>query len=135
MAMMTSPYDVQVISLSGHSPIFKRDESTFVPDVPFLIKECLGRGIVMSDNQDAPKVVAPVEIVDNLEDAEEEFVVGLDRALIRILTRNDPNDLKKDLYPKANKVTAEMSPDLRRPTSTEISEAYERLQENIDLAE
>jgi hypothetical protein len=54
---------------------------------------------------------------------------------MRILTRNDPTDLKADLTPKVVRITAEMSPDLRRPTATEVSDAYQRLQENIDLAE
>jgi hypothetical protein len=39
------------------------------------------------------------------------------------------------MMPKVNKVVAEMSPDVRRPTATEIMKAYEKLQENIDLAE
>jgi hypothetical protein len=79
-------------------------------------------------------VVAPGEKSDN-DESEDLFMVGLDQALMKILTRNDPDDLKADLNPKVNKVVAEMSPDLRRPTATEISDAYQRLQENIDLAE
>jgi len=138
MPMMKSPYDQQIISLTGHSPVFKANEPTLVPEVKALISECLGRGVVhCEDGEKAPaeETAAPEEKSDNGDDAEAEFAVALDQALLRILTRDDPSDLKSDLTPKVNKVTAEMSPDLRRPTATEISEAYQRLQENIDLAE
>lgn len=140
MPMMQSPYDVQIISLSGHSPVFKAGVPTQVADVKALITECLARGVRMSDDQNIPAVevqldaAAPQEIDDNSEDAEAEFEAGLDKALLRILTRDDPSDLSAQLVPKVTKVTAEMSPELRRPTSTEVSDAYQRLQENIDLA-
>lgn len=137
MPMMKSPYALQIISLSGHSPVFAPNRPTWVPDVPSLVEECLARGCVLvgdeEEEYEAP-VVAPGEKSDN-DESEDLFMVGLDQALMKILTRNDPDDLKADLNPKVNKVVAEMSPDLRRPTATEISDAYQRLQENIDLAE
>ena len=136
MPMMKSPFDQQIISLSGHSPIFKAGEPTHVPDVPSLVTECLARGVMHCEpGEAAPEVVAPEETEDNGNTAEAEFTVALDSALLRILARDDPDDLKSDLMPKVNKVVAEMSPDVRRPTATEISRAYEKLQENIDLAE
>jgi len=137
MPMMQSPYDVQIISLTGHSPVFKKDVPTSIPDTPMLVEECLKRGVIMCPEQmpTAPIAAAPTEIVDNEVDAEREFLVALDGAIMKILIREDPADLKADLTPKVNKVVAEMSPDLRRPTATEISDAYRRLQENIDLAE
>jgi len=139
MPMMKSPYDQQIISLTGHSPVFEADVPTWVPEAKGLTEECLARGIKLCTDADAkaPAVdAAPVEKSDNkAEDTEAQFLVALDGALLKILTRDDPEDLKSDLSPKVNKVVAEMSPDLRRPTATEISNAYQRLQENIDLAE
>lgn len=137
MPMMKSPYDLQINSLTGHSPVFKANVPVWVAGTKGLAEECLERGAVYCD-EDAPDpepVAAPEEKSDNDDDAEAEFVVALDQALLKILTRDDPSDLKADLTPKVTKVTAEMSPDLRRPTATEVSDAYQRLQENIDLAE
>ena len=135
MPMMKSPFDQQIISLSGHSPVFEANVPVWVPEAKGLTEECLARGCLMCDDQPAPAAAAPAEKDDNSVSEGLNFAVALDRALIAILTRNDPEDLKADLTPKVNKVTAEMSPDLRRPTATEISDAYQRLQENIDLAE
>lgn len=141
MPMMKAPYTHQIISTTGHSVEFEANEPTWVPEVPQLIEECQLRGAAIVDEpMPEPEVVepapaAPPEKVDNKHDAEAEFAVGLDMALMAILKRNDPADLKADLFPKLNKVVAEMSPDLRRPNATEVSDAYQRLQENISLAE
>ena len=138
MPMMICPFDQTIISLTGHSPQFVANKAVQVPDVEMLIEECLKRGVKIYAGEPAtpaPAAAAPVEKEDNGPDASALFAVGLDQALMRILTRDDPSDLKSDLTPKVTKVTAEMSPDLRRPTATEVSDAYQRLQENIDLAE
>ena len=134
MPMMKSPYAHQIISLSGHSVEFEANKPTWVAENEMLIGECLAKGASIVGDE-PPEVVAPEEKSDNGDNAGTLFAIGLDQALIRILTRNDPSDLKADLTPKVTKVTAEMSPDLRRPSATEISDAYQRLQENIDLAE
>ena len=134
MPMMKSPFDQVIASLYGHRLVFKANESTHVP--PACISECMQRGIMLTEEQPpVAEVVAPEEKDDNEADTEADFKVALDQALLAIITRNDPNDLKGDLTPKLNKVVAEMSPDLRRPTATEVSDAYQALQENIDLAE
>ena len=132
MPMMKSPFDQTVSSLLGQCLVFKANEPLHVPDK--IVPECLKVGIQHTSDTPAP-VVAPEEKSDNGDDAEAEFKVALDRALLAILTRNDSTDLNASMTPKVNKVTAEMSPELRRPTATEISDAYQRLQENIDLAE
>jgi hypothetical protein len=132
MPMMKSPFDQTVSSLTGHCIAFVTGEATFVPDK--LVPECLARGI-MHTGEPAPQVVAPEEKSDNEADPEDGFDAALNAALIKIITREDPTDLKSDLTPKVSRVVAEMSPDLRRPTATEISDAYMALQENIDLAE
>ena len=137
MPMMKSPYDQRVTSLTGHSIPFEAGVPQWVPEAKGLVAECLGRGIEHCENGEALPIAdaAPEEKSDNGEDAEAQFLVALDGALLKILTRDDPTDLKADMTPKVNKVIAEMSPDLRRPTATEVSDAYQRLQENIDLAE
>ena len=134
MPMMKSPFDQVLASTTGHRIEAKEDAPIYIPDN--CVRQAMGQGFKVTD--EAPKVVAPVETSDNDEDGEEtlslKFDVALDQALIRIITRDDPSDLKADLTPKSIKVASEMSPDLRRPTATEISNAYQRLQENINLA-
>ncbi len=135
MPMMKSPYDQVIASLSGHRLIFKAGEPVWVP--PSCVEQALGQGIQDVDQEAPyePKVVAPAKNSDNDEDGEERFETALDNALLRILTRKDLSDYKSDNTPKVTKVVAEMSPELRRPTATEVSDAFMRLQENIDLAE
>lgn len=137
MPMMKSPFDQKIISLTGHSPEFKANVPLFVSNVRGLANECIARGAVYCEEGEAiPDLpAAPEEKSDNDADGEEGFKTALDGAILRILTRNDPADFKADLTPKVTKVTAEMSPDLRRPTATEVSDAYRKMQENIDLAE
>jgi len=139
MPMMKSHVTQLLATTAGHMIHFEADAPTYIPDM--AVKEALARGIVHTDD-DAPSVkeqlapvVAPKETSDNVVDTEAEFAAALNNALLRILTRNDPSDLKPDLTPKVNKVVTEMSPDVRRPTATEVSEAYQKLQENIDLSE
>ena len=132
MSMMKSPFDQTVASLFGQCLVFEAGVPMHVP--PDCIPECLKVGIQHDTDAPAP-VVAPEEKSDNSDDAEAEFKVALDGAIMKILIRDDPTDLKSDLTPKVNKVVAEMSPELRRPNATEVSDAYQRLQENIDLAE
>jgi len=133
MPMMKSPFDQEVASLFGHRIVFTANEPVHVPDR--CVAECAARGAMVTDEEPVAPVVAPEEKSDNEADAEADFKVALDKALLTIITREDPDDLKADLSPKVNKVVAEMSPDLRRPTATEILDAYQALQENIDLAE
>jgi len=132
MAMMKSPFDQVVSSLFGHRIVFEAGVPIDVPGR--VVPECLKVGVQHTEDQPAP-VVAPEEKSDNGDDAEAEFKVALDGAIMKILIRDDPTDLKADLTPKVTKVVAEMSPELRRPNATEVSDAYQRLQENIDLAE
>lgn len=135
MPMMKAPYTFQHISTSGHSVEFEANEPIWVAQCEQLVTECLAKGAMLIDGEAPAVAAAPEEKSDNEPDAEEEFRVALDAALMKILVRNDPTDLKSDLTPKVTKVVAEMSPDLRRPTATEVSEAYSKLQENIDLSE
>jgi hypothetical protein len=88
---------------------------------------------VVDDEYVEPPVEAPAETTDN--DSEDEFAVSLDQAILRLLTRNVDSDFKNDGRPKINAVVAEMDPDVRRPNATEVSDAFERLQENVNLAE
>ena len=131
MPMMKSPFAQTLSTLKGHCLIFEANVPQWVP--PAIVSDAIARGIVEAG--DAEVVVAPEETSDNGEDDKEEFAVALDGALLRILTRSDPTDYKGDGTPKVVKVIAEMSPDLRNPTATEVSDAFRELQENIDLAE
>lgn len=137
MPMMKSPYAHQVISLTGHSVEFEANVPAWVAENEQLISECQALGASVVEDAPAPKPApAPVKTKYNeLRDANTRFLVSLDKALVAILTRNDPADLKADGMPKLNKVVAEMSPDQPRPTATQISNAYQALQDNIDLAE
>lgn len=134
MPMMKSQFSQVLASLTGHRIEAPANVPVWIPDG--CVKQALSQGFGPATEEAPPEpvVVAPVEIADNVVDDEDAFDVALDQAIIRILTRNDPSDYKADLTPKVAKVIAEMSPDLRRATGTEISDAYARLQESIDLA-
>jgi len=133
MPMMKSQYDQILSTPDGRYSI------TVKADVPVLIPPVAERYAksqqmeVVGDAPPTPAVEAPAETTDN-ED-EDEFSVTLDQAILRLLTRNEESDFKNDGTPKVNSVVEEIGPDVRRPTATEVSDSYQRLQENIDLAE
>ena len=135
MPMMKSPYDQVLATLAGHRIVATADEPIWIPDN--CVSQARGQGFMEVDAPVPDANAAQTGNEDNDDDGDEEaeFQTGLDQALLKILTRGDDADFKNDGSPKVNNVVAEMSPDLRRPTATEISEAYQRLQENIDLAE
>jgi len=131
--MMQSPYPQVLNGTHGHCIHVKANEPIWIP--PVVVKQALAQGLQHTGNAAVTEevVVAPSETSDNGEN--DAFDVALDQAILRILTRNDPADYKADGTPKVLKVVSEMAPELRRPTATEVSDAFQRLQENIDLAE
>ncbi len=134
MSMMKSPYPQVLNDTHGHCIHVEANVAIWIP--PVVIEQAIAAGMQHVDGVALPLkevVVAPAETSDNGE--EDAFDVALDQAIIRILMRNDPSDYKADNTPKVLKVVSEMSPELRRPTATEVSDAFQRLQENIDLAE
>ena len=75
-------------------------------------------------------VEAPAAIEDTgVDDAE-----ALATAVRKLLVRNDPTDFKNDGTPKVVKVVSEMPPECKRPTATQVFAAYEKLQDDPDLA-
>jgi len=130
MPMMKSHYPAVVDTRKGHSITAEADVPVWIP--PEIVREAQAAGL-RETGEAAPPIEAPAETKDN--DESDEFDVALDQAIIRILTRKDESDFKKDGTPNTNRVIAEMGPDVRRPTATEVSDAYARLQENINLAE
>jgi hypothetical protein len=131
--MMKSPYPQVLNGTHGHCIHVEADTPIWIP--PVVIKQAIAQGLQHCDAEAPTKevVVAPVETSDNGDN--DVFDVALDQAILRILSRNDPADYKPDNTPKVLKVVSEMAPELRRPTATEVSDAFQRLQENIDLAE
>ena len=78
----------------------------------------------------ATSVEAPAVIEDTgVDDAE-----ALATAVRKLLVRNDPTDFKNDGTPKVVKVVSEMPPECKRPTATQVFAAYEKLQDDPDLA-
>jgi hypothetical protein len=130
MPMMKSPYPVNVNTLKGHTITAEPDVAVWIP--PEIVREAINAGMRETGEPAAP-IEAPAETKDNIES--DSFEVALDQVIIRILTRNDESDFKNDGTPNTNRVIAEMDPDVRRPTATEVSDAFMRLQENINLAE
>lgn len=139
--MMVSGRDYRLSSLFGFVINFKAGIPHRV--LPMCYAEAVAAGCYEAEDQSA---LDPVPEVDSekkkQEDAAEAAKLAaenktkaLNEALIAILTRNNPDDFKNDGTPKIQKVVAEMSPEIERPTSTEIVAAYEVLQENFDLAE
>lgn len=78
----------------------------------------------------AKTVEAPTQVEDTgVDDAE-----ALSTAVRKLLVRNDPTDFKNDGTPKVVKVVSEMPPECKRPTATQVFAAYEKLQDDPDLA-
>lgn len=134
MSMMKSPYPQVLNGTHGHCIRVEANVPIWIP--PVVIKQAIAQGLQHVEGQTPipETVVAPVETSDNGAEGDA-FEVGLEQAILRILTRNDPSDYKADNTPKVLKVVGEMAPELRRPTATEVSDAFLRLQGNIDLAE
>ena len=89
-------------------------------------------------------VEAPEQLSDNVTETEEssddvdEFQVALDQALTQIIIRNDESDFYTQgttTKVRIASVIALMDPDFKKPTATEVADAYERLQDNISLAD
>jgi len=135
--LMVSPRDYRLSSLSGYCMIFKKDVPVGVP--PHVFQEALIAGIVMVEGEEDKKAPEPKKEDPRREEAaalaKEAAAAALKTALTVIITRNDPTDFKADNMPKLNKVVAEMAPEFPRPTATEISDAYQKLQSDIDLVE
>lgn len=135
---MVSPRDYRLSSLCGYCVTFVANEPIKVPPMVYLEALAIGATVV----EGTPEPEAPVEksvVHESVNEAakleKEAFNSSLKAALTLVITRNDPTDFKADSTPKVAKVVAEMSPEIRRPTATEVSDAYQELQENIDLAE
>lgn len=134
---MVSSRDYRLSSLCGFCVTFKADVPINVPPMVYL--EALAMGARMVEGEEMPEAPAPKVVDPSIAEAAkleaEANAEALNKALVVIITRNDPNDFKADSLPKAQKVIAEMAPEFSKPTATEIADAYERLQENIDLTE
>ncbi len=77
-----------------------------------------------------PVVEAPDDIIHTgVDDA-----AALSTAIRKLLVRNDPVDFKNDGTPKVVKVVAELPPECKRPTATQVFAEYEKLQDDPDLA-
>lgn len=132
---MVSNRDYRLSILNGWVQTFKANVPAKVP--PHAYKEALQAGLLVCEEQDSDDEVsdttpAPVATVANPAARANE----LDQAVLKVLTRNDPEDFKNDNTPKVNKVIAELDPAFDpRPTATEVIESHERLQENLDLAD
>ena len=130
---MVSPRDYRLSSLTGYCVNFIANVPISVP--PHVYIEALEMGATVVDVAETPVDVAetPVDVV-KLDPVQR--MADLDRAMMAVLMRNDPEDFKKDSMPKINKVIAELALEFEpRPTGTEVLESYERMQENLDLAE
>lgn len=131
---MVSPRDYRLSSLTGFCVNFVANEPIPVP--PHVYLEALECGATVVDAKAAPVVPEPETQVETVEPDPAQRVADLDAAVSIVIVRNDPDDFKADSTPKVNKVIAELSPEFEpRPSATEVYESYERLQENLDLAE
>jgi len=129
MPMMKSPYDLTLKGTHGHCIPMTAGESIWIP--PVAVEQATGLGCQMADEAAPTEIAAPAKTEDN----EAIVAVELNQALLRIITRKDLSDFKSDNTPKVNNVISEMDPKCRRVTATEVSTAFRRLQENVDLSE
>ena len=128
MPTMKSLYDLTLNGTHGHCIPMVAGEPVWIP--PAAKDQALGLGCQVVEDAAPVEIAAPAKTEDN----EAVFAVELDQAILRILTRKDDSDFKNDNTPKVARVIAEMDPACRRATATEVSNAFRRLQENVNLA-
>jgi hypothetical protein len=132
--LMVSPRDYRLATLSGWCQLFTANVPTKVP--PHAYKDALRAGITAATEAQVAEASKEPEPEPEPTLDPDERAAQLDAAILKVMTRNDPADFKKDLTPKATKVVAELPPEFDpRPTATEVLDAFSRLQENFDLAE
>ncbi len=157
MSVMISLRDVRLSNTTGHCVSVQANTPVFIPGP--LREDAMLAGMVETDaplpgeevaeetpvpikapspvapvpvqaKEAAPAVEAPAPIEDTgVDDAE-----ALATAVRKLLVRNDPTDFKNDGTPKVVKVVGEMPPECKRPTATQVFAAYEKLQDDPDLA-
>lgn len=136
--LMVSPRDYRLSSLTGYCLVFKKDVPIWVP--PQIYKEAVVAGCVPAETQPEETHAAPKPVVhESLAEAQklehEAKLEHIETAIRIVMARGDSTDFKADGYPKANKVIAEVPPECPRPTAGEIQFVFDKLRENIDLAE
>ena len=140
MAYMKAPYASEIRSLSGHILVADAGDVLWVPEAC----EEEARKIGWQPAEEPAEVEAPEQLSDNVTETEEssddvdEFQVALDQALTQIIIRNDESDFYTQgttTKVRIASVIALMDPDFKKPTATEVADAYERLQDNISLAD
>lgn len=151
MSVMISLRNFRLSNTSGHCVVVEANTPTMVPDP--LRHDAIMAGMIDYDEplETVPEpaapaapaaaaaeptptppetVEAPAAIVDTgVDDAE-----ALSSAIRKLLVRDDPSDFKNDGTPKVVKVVSEMPPECKRPTATQVFAAYEKLQDDPDLA-
>lgn len=136
---MVSPRDYRLSHLCGYVVNFKKDVPINVPPMVYERALEIGARVVDSEAVAAPAPAVKPTIDPSVAEAAklsaEAFNEAVDKAITLLITRNDPNDFKADNRPKVQKVVSEMAPEFAKPTATQVADAYERLQENIDLIE
>ena len=141
MPHMKAPYASTINSLTGHCLVAEAGDVLWVPDV--VVPEAMAIGWQKVDEASVA-VEAPEQLSDNVTETEEssddvdEFQVALDQALTQIIIRNDESDFYTQgttTKVRIASVIALMDPDFKKPTATEVADAYERLQDNISLAD
>ena len=158
MSVMISLRDVRLSNTSGHCVLVKAQIPTTIP--PQLREDAIIAGMI--DHVEAEEVAGPtpvaaptpapvavaapvaaepvptppetVEAPTQVEDTGVDDAEALSSAIRKLLVRDDPADFKNDGTPKVVKVVSEMPPECKRPTATQVFAAYEKLQDDPDLA-
>ena len=156
MSVMISLRNFRLANTSGHCVLVEANTPTMIPDP--LRQDAIMAGMIDYNEPLAtvpePIVAAPVapvapvpvaaepvptppetvEAPTQVEDTGVDDAEALSTAVRKLLVRNDPTDFKNDGTPKVIKVVAEMPPECKRPTATQVFAAYEKLQDDPDLA-
>lgn len=100
-----------------------------------LYEDAVAAGMVETDKPlPGQEVEAPAKKAEDGPEQDPE-VAALEAAVTKVMIEGADADFKDDGTPKVKSVINELSPDAKTPTATEIAETYERLQDNISLAE
>lgn len=131
MTVVKSLRDVRIASLTGHIALIKANTPTRIPDA--ILEEALMQGCVPTDETPVLKQEQEPEEPSPQDDGMT-FEMALDSALIALINQDDDEDFTKDGRPKVLSAEREMPEGFKRPTTSEIVQRFELLQEHLEHA-
>lgn len=134
--LMQTNRDFRLSSLNGYVVNFRADQPALVPPNAYL--EAIGIGAVLCDEQPEPEPEQKTDTPSVAETAKLEAEAKFEyikQACLKLMAENDSTAFKADGSPKVLSVISTLEPQAPRPTAAEIQDVWDRLREDMELAE